>query len=160
MSNMTLFCCVLGALGHVVGSTNHCRKWYMSNMTLFYCILGALGHIFGSIMPLPEMVHEDTAVKMRGYDLQKCMDQEPRAIGYGRKNAWATCPGRPQPHKPSLLLARALVMHSGPLLGDMPWKAPPPQTFTFTSARPSYAFWTPPGRHALEDPTSTNLHFY
>ena len=30
----------------------------MSNMTLFCCILGALGHVFGSTKPLPEMVHE------------------------------------------------------------------------------------------------------
>ena len=85
MSNMTLFCCVLGALGHVFGSTkplpemvheqhdpillhsgcpgaclcqSHCRKWYMGNMTLFCCILGALGHVLGSTKPLPEMAHE------------------------------------------------------------------------------------------------------
>ena len=30
----------------------------MSNMTLFCCVLGALGHVFGSTKPLPEMVHE------------------------------------------------------------------------------------------------------
>ena len=30
----------------------------MSNMTLFCCILGALGHVFGRTKPLPEMVHE------------------------------------------------------------------------------------------------------